>query len=209
MANIIFDFDGTIADSLEAITEVFFEIMHRQDNLTEDQTAKLRGMSLIEIAEELKVPLWRMPFLVFKGRRAISKHMTEIKIFPDIAEVIKTIHSDGHRLFIMSSNSPSNVRFFLKRHEIYYLFEGVYGNVGLFNKAKGLKSLTERKRLKRDECFYVGDEVRDVEASNYTNVRCIAVEWGFSSIDLLKEAKPYATASKPADIYKVIKATQH
>jgi phosphoglycolate phosphatase-like HAD superfamily hydrolase len=59
-------------------------------------------------------------------------------------------------------------------------------------------------RLGRKTSYYIGDEERDIEASLRVGIHCIAVAWGFSDTQRLREMYPYGLAYKPADIIKII-----
>ena len=52
--------------------------------------------------------------------------------------------------------------------------------------------------------IYVGDEVRDIEASQSARVASIAVTWGFNSRDILSEAKPSFLAHSPSDLHEFL-----
>lgn len=204
MAAIIFDFDGTIADSFETIVDIFHQLTKRPERLSDEQIAELRGYPLQVVAERLKVPWWRIPFLLSSGRRMMSRRMVEIPVFEGMGKVIEELHAEGHELFVVSSNSKRNVRKFLKHHHLYKYFVDVRGNAGLLGKARVIRSVARSNSFKMSECVYVGDETRDVLASHAVGMRCIAVSWGFASADFLQEMRPTAMAHTPADIVRIL-----
>ncbi len=204
MIDIIFDFDGTIADSFSEILEVFYEISHPHHELSDQEIKQLRSLPLLEIAKRLHIPWWRTPFLLVRGRRAMTNHMIKVKIFPGISDQIVSLHERGHRLFIISSNSRQNVLTFLKRYKLDQYFEEVYGGIGLFSKAAAIKKFLRRNHLTAEGSIYIGDEGRDVEASKEINIRCISVTWGFSSLEILRDLKPFALAESPSDLSRII-----
>ncbi len=204
MATVIFDFDGTLADSFEVIADIFYELTGRSEKLTPRHIHELRGMSALQVAERLRVPWWKIPFLVSKGRRAMQVHMSEIKPFVGIPELVRDLHGAGHRLLVVSSNSRRNCLAFLREYQLGQYFGGTYGNIRLFGKGRFLRHLIERKRLNSGDCFYVGDETRDEEAAHEAGLRCIAVTWGFAERQLLLDNEPFAHADKPTDILKII-----
>lgn len=204
MTNVIFDFDGTIADSLEAMIEVFYEIKHQEERFTDQEIAEFRGLSLLDMARRLNIAWWRTPYLTIRGRKLLANHIDDIKLFVGIDKVIKTLHKDGYKLYIMSSNSKSNIQIFLKKHDLESYFVNVYGGVGLFSKARALRVIMLRNRMTSSQCFYVGDEGRDIKASGSVNVRCIAVTWGLSNVQVLESLNPYALVTKPQEIVATI-----
>ena len=65
---VIFDFDGTIADSLELVIEIFRTLVPGHDDASDEQIEALRNLSVRHIADTLGVPMWKVPFLVYRGR---------------------------------------------------------------------------------------------------------------------------------------------
>lgn len=204
MAAIIFDFDGTIADSFDAIIDIFEHITNRPEKLTEDEMTELRGYPLEIVARRLKIKWWRIPFLLSKGRRMMSHRMADIPVFEGMGKVIEELHAEGHELFVVSSNSRRNVRKFLKQHHLYKYFVDIRGNAGIFGKSGILRRLAHANSFHIDECVYIGDETRDVLASKAIDMRVIAVTWGFASRSFLAEMRPTAMADKPQDIVRIL-----
>jgi phosphoglycolate phosphatase len=204
MAAIIFDFDGTIADSFGVIVDIFEHITKRPEKLTEKQMAELRGYPLEVIAERLKIHWWRLPFLLAKGRRMMGKRMGEIPVFDGMGKVLDRLHAEGHELFVVSSNSKRNVRKFLKQHHLSKYFVEIRGNAGMFGKARILRGLVRSNGLAIKDCVYIGDETRDVVAAKAVSMRVLAVSWGFANTDFLESLHPTAMAHEPDDIIKIL-----
>lgn len=204
MAAIIFDFDGTIADSFEVIVGIFEQITKRPEKMTEDQMAELRGYPVEIVAKRLNIPWWRLPFLVVQGRRKMSRHMGDIPVFEGIPKVIEELHAEGHELFILSSNSKRNVNKFLKAHHLYKYFIEVRGNAGIVGKARVLKRLMRSNSLDMKNTIYIGDETRDILATRVIGMRIIAVSWGFANADFLESLHPTAMAHQPQDIVRIL-----
>lgn len=204
MAAIIFDFDGTIADSFDVIVDIFEHITKRKEKLTEDQMTELRGYPLEVVAERLKVPWWRIPFLLVRGRQLMARRMGEIPVFEGIGKVIDELHAEGHELFVVSSNSKRNVRKFLKQHHLYKYFVEVKGNAGLVGKSRAIRRLAKSNSLAMKDCVYIGDETRDVVACKLIGMRIIAVSWGFANKEFLESLHPTAMAHKPQEIVSIL-----
>jgi phosphoglycolate phosphatase len=203
MSNLIFDFDGTIANSFEVVENIFYELTGHEPVTDERLIAHLRRQPLLKAAKEMHISPAQMPRLLIKGRALMQHRMGQVKAFPGIPPTIRDLHAKGNKLFIISSNSQSNVELFLKEHNLLDCFDGVYGGVGLFNKARVLKRVMRRNKIKAEESFYIGDEVRDINAAKRAGVRIVSVAWGYNDVSVLKEDKPFATAMGPADLLQV------
>lgn len=203
MSTIIFDFDGTIADSFDYVAD-FLAHEAGINQLTEYQRDELRHMSMRGMVRHLQYPAWKLPVLYFKGRRVMSRHIKNIEPFEGIPEVIRKLHAEGHELFIVTSNSLRNVHEFLHHNDLHTYFLKVVASVSVFGKAGALRSLLEEQKLSIEGSVYIGDELRDIQAAESIKLKVIAVTWGFARVVDLEAAKPLAMISNPADLIKTL-----
>lgn len=207
MSAIIFDFDGTIADSFEVIVGIFYEVTKREVRLDDAEVERLRGMSLVQAAEELRIPPWKMPFLLYRGRRRMSKQMAHIAVHRGIPETVRKLQAEGHQLFIVSSNTEKNIRIFLDKHKMTNEFVGIYGSVGLLGKARILKKVIRRNNLDLADTWYVGDEVRDIVGAFHADMRIMSAAWGFNTAEILNAHNPTVLVRTPNDIITTLEET--
>jgi phosphoglycolate phosphatase len=203
VANIIFDFDGTIADSFDYSVN-FIARQAGLAPLTESEKASLHGLSLFRISRRLRVPLRKLPTLLHKGRKHMAPVVHTVEPFPGMAEVIRTLHGGKHKLYIVSTNTEPNIRRFLKRHKLNSYFSEVYGAVGMFGKAPALRRMLREQHIGTKDAVYVSDEMRDVLASQSIGLANIAVTWGFAKAEDLKARQPDAVAHSPQDIIDIV-----
>jgi phosphoglycolate phosphatase-like HAD superfamily hydrolase len=203
MATIIFDFDGTIADSFEYCVN-FLAREAGTYPLGADQKAALRGLSLFRIARRLGVPWRKMPLLLSRGQRQMTAAVKHVEPFPDLERVIRELHAEKHDLYILSTNTQVNIQKFLKRHKLDSYFIEVYGGVGAFGKAPALRRLLREQHLQTRSAVYVSDEVRDVMAAKSIGMGVIAVTWGFAKTEDLKDSGPTGVAHAPEDILGIL-----
>ncbi len=199
---LIFDFDGTLADSFALALDIAYEVTGAT-KLSAAEIERLRELPLTEVVRELRLPIFKIPKLLLVGRQMMHDRIREVQPFGGIEKVLRQLHDDGYRLLVMSSNSEQNVRAFLRSHDLEDLFAGVYGNASVLNKSTALKKVLKKHGLSPDECFYIGDEVRDVSAASRVGVDPVAVTWGFQARDALADYHPYAMADKPQDLVKI------
>ena len=203
MAAIIFDFDGTIADSFDFVAD-FLADEAGQAPLDADKKQTLRGLSMFAMARRLGHSWWRLPRLLFKGRKGMGPVMNQVKPCDGMAELFQKLHGEGHELFILSSNTVPNVHKFLHRRQLHTYFLEVYGGVGLFGKASALKRLLREQKLQKDSTIYIGDELRDVQAAQSIGMRVVAVTWGFARPSDLEALQPSALADTPARLTQIL-----
>lgn len=201
MKTLVFDFDGTLADSFELVIDIAYELtgIPRQ---SEEEVARLRHLPLLKAAREMHIPLRKAPRLLVKGRQMMMERIDEVHPFPGIPEVLRELHDNGYHLLVISSNSEHNVRSFLRTNALEPFFDGVYGGASI-NKAASLRRVLKRNKLDAADCFYIGDEVRDIAAASKVGMEPVAVAWGYQAKDALKKYHPYAVLDQPTDLLQI------
>ncbi|NEZ68058.1 phosphatase [Leptolyngbyaceae cyanobacterium CCMR0082] len=206
MTVLIFDFDGTIADTLETIVTITNRLAghYGYPQTTPERLKYLRALSTAELLAQSNVPLFQVPFLMRRVRRELNQDIDSIHIFQHLSDVLRALQGDGHTIMIASSNAPSTIRPFLERHGLSQVFNQVYGNIGLLGKARSLRRIMRRHRLTSEEILYVGDETRDIEAAHCQGVAVAAVSWGFSDRTALEAQGPTFLIDTPEDLYRAV-----
>ena len=203
MKTLIFDFDGTIADSFEIALEIAYEVSG-VPRLSKQEMQRLRQLPLTKLVRELHVPLRRLPKLLLQGRQMMRQRIDEVRPFPGMPEVLAQLHGEGYSLLVISSNSEQNVRAFLQATKLEDYFDAVYGSASVFNKASSLKKVIRKSHLKSRDCFYIGDEVRDIIAARKAHVDAVAVTWGYQAPGALAKNHPFAIAREPMQLLPIL-----
>jgi phosphoglycolate phosphatase len=206
MTHLVFDFDGTLADSLGVGIRLYNELAekNRYGKLTADNLADLRKLSIRQRCEQLGVPLHKLPGLMVQISRGYRQAMQSIAFNEGIPELLKELKGRGLKLMILSSNDETNIRTFLKRHSAEEWVDDIYCSSSIFGKARLLRALMKRHGLRPDQLAYVGDEQRDVEACKEVGVKVIAVRWGADAEALLRQAGPDHIVERPAEIAECV-----
>ncbi len=187
---LVFDFDGTIADTLPHILSI-------SNRLSEDfgyryvadhEIEMLRGVRSREALKILKIPLLRVPAIAIRMKAELKKEMHLIQPISSIKEVLEELKT-MYQLGIVTSNSQSNVERFLEANGMAF-FEFVYSSPSLFGKSRVLKRLLKRQQLQQQEMAYIGDETRDIDAAKKTGIDMIAVSWGANTAEALARLHP-------------------
>jgi phosphoglycolate phosphatase len=203
---IIFDFDGTIADTVDALVLIAnrLAVEFGYIPITQDELSILRNLTSREIIKYSGISLFKIPFLVKKVKSELKQQIPSLKPIPGIDQALMGLKRQGHQLGIITSNSKDNVTEFLKRNDLEELFDFVYSGVTIFGKTTIINNVLKQKHLKTQDVMYVGDETRDVDASKKAHVKVIAVTWGFNSQEILAEQRPDFLIHHPKDLLEVV-----
>jgi len=197
---IIFDFDGTIADTFKVSIGIFERMTKRSEIFSSAEIEHLRGLSGVHVIRELRIKPWLVPFMLIRGRSMMRRSLPSIKVFKGIKPLILDLYDQGVPLYITSSNSTTNIMEFLRVQGLDHCFIRIYGNVGLFGKARVLRRVMSTNRLDPAVVTYIGDETRDIEAAKRVAIRSVAVTWGYNTKQLLALHDPDVIADTPAEL---------
>lgn len=207
---IIFDFDGTIADTLDAVVEITNRLAEEYgyEQTDPEQLAQIRNMSSRDIIIKSGISLFKIPFLLRRVKLDLRNDIQQIKPIKGIKEALTKLQSQGNKLGILTSNSEENVRVFLKKHNMQDLFSFIYSEPTLFSKHKILKKFIKKNNFIPEEVIYVGDETRDIESSKKIPIKVIAVSWGFNSEAALAKHNPDFLIYQPSELIDVMGSLQ-
>lgn len=147
---------------------------------------------------------WKVAPMIFLIKRKLKKAMLHVPPVEGILSLLKRLHKEGFDMAIMSSNSESNIRMFLKKYDIEHLFQFVHSGKNIFGKDKVIESLIGEHGLVKRHLLYIGDETRDIRATKKINVPMIAVSWGFTASELLASLEPYAVVESPQELRALV-----
>ncbi len=199
---IIFDFDGTIGDTLAMGVKIYNEIAPRY----RCKPVELADIPLLqtkrprELMAEYGITHLTIPFLLFTIRKELGKQVSSIEPFTDMVEVLRILHESGATVGILTSNSKRNVEEFLKLNGIQHLFAFVYSGKHVFGKEKTMKQVIKREGIDINSVVYVGDETRDIVASKKAGIPIVSVTWGFNAKEILKTLEPDHLVDTPQEL---------
>lgn len=205
---ILFDFDGTIADTYQAIADITNELSSEfgYKPVDREELLLLKNLSSREIVKKTEISLFKIPFLVKRVRKELTKEIGELKPIEGIDRVLFKLKAHGYRLGIVTSNDRENVEIFLAKNNLDSLFNFIYSSTSIFGKHRTIDRIVRQKKLNRDEIVYVGDETRDIRAARKSRIGIVAVSWGFNSGDILAEHKPDFLVDRPQQLIATLAA---
>jgi len=196
--NLIFDFDGTICDSFDALLEVINPILKkiRKSELTKEE---IREKGSPRLLKERGIPKILLPIIVIYVRHKLAQIIPNQKPFTNIRRVVMDL-SKKHTLGIVTSNSTKNISEFLKNNDLDKFFTFVYQSVNYLDKSARISNALVEHNLKSKNSYFIGDETRDIHAAKHAGIKAIAVTWGLEGETLLKTANPDRIINKPTEL---------
>lgn len=189
--HVLFDFDGTLANTLPLGFELYNEIAGQYNFISADDSEipQLMNMSIAEILKLKNIPLYMVPIALYNVKKKMKTRLSEVEPFDGIKKFLYNLKDAGYHLSIISSNSKENMIKFLDMNNIN-VFNYIYSSTSLFGKDKLIKHYLKAVKTSPEKVLYVGDEIRDIEAAKSSGVKIVSVTWGYNDIELLKKHEP-------------------
>lgn len=201
---VIFDFDGTLANSLTAAVAIYNEMApsFKCKSITEKEVQELRSLKAHEVFKHLNVGFFKLPILLYRGKKKMK--ISDVKPFDGIIAMIQDLVSKGFKLGILTSNSKKNIEEFLKLNDLEGCFDFVYSSRKLYAKSIMLFKILKDHKLKAQNVFYVCDETRDIEASRLIHIPVISVSWGYNTREALERLKPDYLIDEASQLISIV-----
>ena len=184
---LIFDFDGTIADTKALYYRAIFHEL-RFLGFSEKQVEKAIdvGLSLRKTFSKLGFSFFKSIFLKRKIMKNLEKHINDVKKCHD-AELIKKVH--GKKILVTNSLREFAVPV-LKHLKIGDEFSEIYGADDFSDKAEFISGYLKKNKIDRKNCYYIGDRAADVILAKKAGIVSVIVSgkcsWNSRS-EILKE----------------------
>jgi len=205
---VIFDFDGTIADTMPFSFSRSLELLRKEkiDFPEKEIIKKIKSNNYFELMKEFKLSWLKIPFMlqiVKQGQRDLYSQIDKIKIFPGMKNLLKDLRNNNYQIGILSSNMQGNVNKFIKIKRLNF-FDIIYCESNILGKDQTFRKMMRKYNLKPEEIIYIGDEIRDVEACKKVGIKIIGVSWGLHTIEALQKNGVDYIVKKPSEILKII-----
>lgn len=206
---VIFDFDGTLADSGPWFRSVMNDVAKHFGfrAVGEEEFEALRGRPAHEVVKLLGVPKWKLPFIARHFRKLMSDDAVQIFLFDGIDELLAALAARGITIVVASSNSEANVRRVLGEKNTRHIAHFACG-IGLLGKARVFRALVRKTKATPSRVLSIGDELRDIEASRKAGLAAAAVPWGYGSADSLRAQEPDHMFESVAEILAAVTITE-
>ncbi|MDR3240645.1 MAG: HAD family hydrolase [Lactobacillaceae bacterium] len=203
--NIVFDYDGTLADSTNLIVNSVQATFEAQnfDAPTPADIIQYIGTPLTNFLPKLaprELSELELTTMVNNYRKTSksSENSESIKLFSGIADLLTDLTNQDINLFILTSKNTEIARRNTAVLDITDKFKAIIG-ADMVAKPKpnpaGLLKLVNDYNLVPTETLMVGDTTFDIQMANAANIDNVAVTWGAHDLPTLERANPTYIAS--------------
>lgn len=205
MTTFLFDFDGTLADSLSAIIAITNRLAPEFGfrPTPPENVEALKGLTARQLIRYSGIPILKIPALLRRVRAEMRQQSAHIPPCSGMPTIIRQLQAQNHSLAVITSNTPEAVWAFLMAHDLQDCFLSVDGGGTLFRKGKLINRCLEQHRFTPETTVYVGDEVRDIDAARFAAVSPVSVTWGFNSRGALQAAQPDWLVDEPEGLLAI------
>lgn len=179
---VIFDFDGTLADSFALVIEaakVAAERFHFKP-LVETDLERLRSSSVREIMAEVGLPWWKLPAVVRHTREFMRERIERVQLFEGVDGMLRQLKAEGAQVAIVTSNSQENVERVLGKENLR-LIDHFGCGASIFGKHSQTRAVIKASGVPTEAVLSVGDETRDAEVAQALRLDFAAVAWGYTN----------------------------
>jgi len=187
---ILFDFDGTLADTAADLSRALNRLRSAR-GLETLPLQKLRPHASSGARGLIEAGLGILPeHAEFKAlREAFLKHYAEeicvdTRLFPGIGELLAAIEARGLRWGIVTNKSTHLTWMIVKALGLDERAACVVcGDTTPHLKPNpaSLLHAAQELALAPKHCVYLGDDLRDIQAARSASMRAVAVEWGYGA----------------------------
>ncbi len=206
---VIFDFDGTIGDTLklviESIREAVSPFMDRE--LSDDEIADTFGPieegSILKFVDEKDYE--EACKLLYDAYARLHKEITP-KPFAGVVDLIKYLKSKNLIVILATGKGAKTCEISLKQYQMENLFDKVKtGSIKGGIKLQMMQEVIDEYKLSADEVIYIGDAPTDIDAARQVGVKIVSVLYGTRiEEEAVKAKNPDAICYSIEDVKKYL-----
>jgi phosphoglycolate phosphatase-like HAD superfamily hydrolase len=184
---VIFDFDGTLADSMSFLEKIGVQVMMKYYDVSkEEATHRYRTTTGLPYEHQIEINFpenERNVRAVEEFEKLKIDRIFEQTLFPDTEDTLKKVVGKGIEMFVSSSTfQPTIIRYFEMRGLRSYFTDILGYKPGFEKGAHHFRYVQQEYGIDPSQLVFVGDSLKDFERSR-TFCKFIAISGIFSEKD--------------------------
>jgi len=184
---VIFDFDGTVADTMPFLTELAVKLMTEKYHISRhDAQKRYLENTGMDFASQIELIFPGHPSnhdVVSRFESMREKDILAYPIFPEVVSAFKYFVSKKVRIFVCSSTRQEIVERYVRFYKIENLLEGFLGYRAGFGKGEQIAFIIRNYKLNPKEVLFVGDSLKDIDYVNDKETTFIGIARMFRKDD--------------------------
>ena len=206
---VLFDFDGTLADTNPLIIRNFeetFAQMLPERTFEMSEIIDCIGPTLKQTGERY-FPADVDGFIKTYRKFNAQYHDEMITIYPGVQKMLKALKEKGLKLAIVSSKKRELVAQGLECLDIHGFFDHIIGSDDVVHPKphpEAINQALDYYGLTPEVCLMVGDNSHDIDGAKAAGVESIAVGWALRGADYLRQFNPDYIVNDAMEIVKIV-----
>ncbi len=199
---VLFDYDGTLCDSIEMICNGISYVL-TMSGIKSQEVMRPFFETFCFPAENfyrsfgVTAPLEQIASWYF----SVTNH-ARAQLFSEVHTVLPQLHQQGVILGIISANGEQALRSRLTGENLIHLFSEIH--CGIESKPELIRSCALAHSEDLEQCFYVGDIAADMRDAKEAGVQAVGVTHNFPSADILKRNGADIVITKLRELVPII-----
>ncbi len=208
---IIFDFDGTLADTQNSILQTM-KLVAEKLNIEKIDEGFIKSLIGLPLSTTFQKAFLLDEELLPKATSIYRQHYNNIAIetislFKNVKDTLFKLQERGIKLAVASSKGKVSLIKILKKHNICDIFSFVGGEEDVKNKKPApdiVNLILNKTNVSPDNCIVVGDTVFDIEMGQRANTLTCGVTYGNNTKKELQSLKPNFIIDDMSEILNLI-----
>ena len=208
---IIFDWDGTLMDSIDWISRCLqnagkdYHCAIPDNQATKDVIGLSTSNAIKQLYPEADALLQAQLIERYRAHY-LSRQLNPDDLFPGVKDMLKQLKTDGYKLAVATGKTRAGLKEALKATETEDLFCITRCADETTSKPdpQMLYDIIEHTQVSKERSLMVGDSVFDLQMAQNAQISAIAVTCGAQAAELLQSFKPLLCLRQPTELLNFI-----
>ena len=206
---VIFDFDGTLFDSVEDVIICFDKALEIHDfpKLTRKEYFEVLGGNIDEMVSLIlreNNTSENIELIKNTYEKLYDESKKENTLpFPKMHDLLKILQEKDLLLAINSNRKTDSIKYYVDKFFMdvdFVSIEGHNPNHPSKPHPYAVEMMRKKFGVTKDECIYIGDSKTDINTANNAEIDCLIVKWGYGTQDDYNEDNVLGVIENPDEI---------
>ena len=206
---VIFDFDGTLFDSVEDVIICFDKTLEIHDfpKLTRKEYFEVLGGNIDEMVSLIlreNNTSENIELIKNTYEKLYDESKKENTLpFPKMHDLLNVLQEKDLLLAINSNRKTDSIKYYVDKFFMdvdFVSIEGHNPNHPSKPHPYAVEMMRKKFDVTKDECIYIGDSKTDINTANNAEIDCLIVKWGYGTQEDYNEDNVLGVIGNPDEI---------